>query len=80
MTDWEIYRALRKHPAGGRGVRAGRHRAGSGRETRLRRYLADIRHRTLSVRGDDLLAMGMKKGPAVGRILETTAGSCVWKG
>jgi tRNA nucleotidyltransferase (CCA-adding enzyme) len=37
---------------------------------RLRRYITDLRHRTLSVSGDDLLAMGMKKGPAVGRLLE----------
>jgi hypothetical protein len=37
---------------------------------RLRRYLNDIRHRTLSVTGDDLHAIGMKRDPAMGRLLE----------
>ena len=69
MRDWDIYRALRSIPLeavvfGLAGIEPGVV------ENRLRRYLADIRHRTLSVKGDDLLAMGMKKGPAVGRVLE----------
>ena len=69
MSDWDIYRALRSIPLEAlvfalAGIEPGVV------ETRLRRYLADIRHRTLSVKGDDLLALGMKKGPAVGRILE----------
>ena len=69
MRDWDIYRTLRSIPLeavvfGLAGIEAGVV------ENRLRRYLADIRHRTLSVRGDDILALGMKKGPAVGRILE----------
>jgi len=37
---------------------------------RLRRYLTELRTRTLSVGGDDILALGVKKGPGVGRILE----------
>jgi len=69
MRDWDIYRALRSIPLEAvvfalAGIEPGVV------ESRLRRYLADIRHRTLSVKGDDLLAMGMKRGPAVGRILE----------
>jgi tRNA nucleotidyltransferase (CCA-adding enzyme) len=69
MRDWEIYRTLRSMPLeavvfGLAGIEPGVV------ETRLRRYLADIRHRTLSIKGDDLLALGMKKGPPVGRILE----------
>jgi tRNA nucleotidyltransferase (CCA-adding enzyme) len=69
MRDWDIYRALRSIPLeavvfGLAGIEPGEV------EERLRRFLTDIRHRTLSVKGDDLLAMGMKKGPAVGRILE----------
>jgi hypothetical protein len=69
MRDWNVYRALRHIPLeavvfGLAGMEPGVV------ENRLRRYLADIRHRTLSVKGDDLLALGMKKGPAVGRILE----------
>ena len=55
---------------GGRGVRDRRLSRSARRGDRLRRYLADIRHRTLSVGGSDLLAMGMKRDPAVGRILE----------
>ena len=39
-------------------------------QERLRRYLITLRTRTLSVGGDDILALGAKKGPAVGRILE----------
>ena len=69
MRDWDVYRALRSIPLeavvfGLAGIEPG------AVEGRLRRYLVDIRHRTLTVKGDDLLAMGMKKGPAVGRILE----------
>jgi tRNA nucleotidyltransferase (CCA-adding enzyme) len=69
MRDWEIYRALRSMPPEAvlfalAGLQPGVV------EERLRRYLSDIRHRMLNVGGDDLLAMGMKKGPAVGRVLE----------
>jgi tRNA nucleotidyltransferase (CCA-adding enzyme) len=69
MRDWDVYRALRSIPLEAvvfalAGIEPGVV------ETRLTRYLGDIRHRTLSVTGDDLLAMGMKKGPALGRVLE----------
>ena len=69
MRDWDIYRALRSIPLdavlfGLAGIEPGEV------ESRLRRYLVDIRHRTVSVKGDDLLALGMKKGPAVGRVLD----------
>jgi len=69
MRDWDVYRALRSIPL--EAVVFGLANIEPGPvEARLRSYLQDIRHRTLSVKGDDLLAMGMKKGPAVGRILE----------
>ena len=77
MRDWDIYRALRSIPLeavlfGLAGMEPGVV------ETRLRRYLADIRHRTLSVKGEDLLAMGMKKGrPSAGSSRDCR--SCVWK-
>jgi tRNA nucleotidyltransferase (CCA-adding enzyme) len=69
MRDWDVYRALRSIPLEAvvfalAGIEPGLV------ETRLTRYLSDIRYRTLSVTGDDLLAMGMKKGPALGRVLE----------
>jgi tRNA nucleotidyltransferase (CCA-adding enzyme) len=76
MKDWDIYRALRSIPL--EAVVFGLACIEPGVvETRLRRYLADIRHRTISVKGDDLLAMGMKKGPAVGRVLDRLQELCV---
>ncbi len=73
MSDWEIYRALRTTPVEALVF------ALAGMEpglvcTRVRRYVTDIRHRTLHVTGDDLLALGMKKGPGVGRVLERLKG------
>ncbi len=69
MTDWDVYRALRGTPDealvfGLAGMKPGV------AEQRLRHYLANLRFRTLSVSGDDILALGAKKGPSVGRILE----------
>jgi tRNA nucleotidyltransferase (CCA-adding enzyme) len=69
MSDWEVYRVLRTTPDEAlllalAGLSPGR------AESRLRRYLSELRSRTLSVGGDDVLALGAKKGPAVGRILE----------
>jgi len=69
MNDWEVYRALRTTPVEALVFALGSMEPGPA-ETRLRRYLTDIRHRTLSISGDDLLALGVKKGPAVGRMLE----------
>jgi tRNA nucleotidyltransferase (CCA-adding enzyme) len=69
MSDWDVYRTVRNsHPealvfalaAGEAGLA----------EERLRRYLTVLRTRTLSVGGDDIIALGAKKGPSVGRILE----------
>jgi tRNA nucleotidyltransferase (CCA-adding enzyme) len=69
MRDWDVYRALRRIPLEAVLFALALVEPGAV-EDRLRRYLADIRHRTLTVGGEDLLAMGMKKGPAVGRVLE----------
>jgi tRNA nucleotidyltransferase (CCA-adding enzyme) len=69
MTDWDICRSLRHDPVEALVFAL----AGMGEgpaETRVRRYVTEIRHRKLSVTGDDLLALGAKKGPAVGRLLE----------
>jgi tRNA nucleotidyltransferase (CCA-adding enzyme) len=69
MTDWQIYKALRKTSV--EAVVFALAQSESERaQDRLRRYVADIRHRTLSVTGDDLHALGMKRDPAVGRVLE----------
>lgn len=69
MTDWEIYQALRKTSVEALVFAIAGCEDCPARE-RLRRYLEDIRYRTITVSGDDLLAMGMKKDPAVGRVLE----------
>jgi tRNA nucleotidyltransferase (CCA-adding enzyme) len=69
MSDWDVYRALRNTPDEAlvfalAGIAPGIS------EQRLRRYLSELRFRTLSVSGDDILALGSAKGPAVGDILE----------
>ena len=69
MSDWEIFKALRKTPIEAlvfaiAGTPSGR------THDRLKRYLTVLRHRTLSVGGDDIIALGVKKGPAVGKVLE----------
>jgi tRNA nucleotidyltransferase (CCA-adding enzyme) len=69
MTDWDIYRALRATPDEALVFALGCMAPGTAEE-RLRRYLSELRLRTLTVSGDDILALGAKKGPAVGRVLE----------
>jgi tRNA nucleotidyltransferase (CCA-adding enzyme) len=69
MSDWEVYRALRAAPDEALVFALAGMVPGFAAE-RLRRYLTELRTRTLSVGGDDILALGVKKGPVVGRILE----------
>jgi len=69
MSDWQIERALHTTPVEALIFALAGLSAGPA-QTRLRLYLEEIRHRTLSVSGDDLLSLGMKKGPTVGRMLE----------
>jgi tRNA nucleotidyltransferase (CCA-adding enzyme) len=69
MTDWEVYTTLRTTSDEALVFALAGTSSGAA-ESRLRRYLTDLRHRTLSVDGDDILALGAKKGPSVGRILE----------
>jgi tRNA nucleotidyltransferase (CCA-adding enzyme) len=69
MADWDVFRALRKYPLEALVLAMGEMEQGPACE-RTRRYIADIRHRTLSVTGSDLLTIGVKKGPGVGRLLE----------
>ena len=69
MTDWDVYRVLRNTPV--EALVFGLAAMGEGQASeRLRRYLTELRWRTLSVTGDDVLALGVKKGPGVGRVLE----------
>lgn len=69
MTDWEVFKALRRIPVEAL-VFALASVDGHEARLRLRRYLTDIRYRTLSLTGNDLHAMGMKRGPAMGRVLD----------
>jgi tRNA nucleotidyltransferase (CCA-adding enzyme) len=69
MSDWEVYRSLRSAPEEALVFALAGMAPGLAAD-RLRRYLTELRTRTLSVSGDDILALGVKKGPVVGRILE----------
>ncbi len=69
MSDWEIYKALRKTSVEALVFALAGLEDEKSRQ-RLRRYLTEIRHRTISVNGDDLHALGMKRDPSVGRVLE----------
>jgi tRNA nucleotidyltransferase (CCA-adding enzyme) len=69
MSDWEIDKALRKTSVEAV-IFALAGLESDVAATRLRRYLTEIRHRTLSITGDDLHALGMKRNPAVGHVLE----------
>lgn len=67
--EWEVYRALRNTPAEALVFVLASLPPGLAAE-RLRAYLTDLRHRKLSVGGNDLLELGVKKGPEVGKMLE----------
>ncbi len=69
MTDWEIFRTLRSTPEEALLFALAGMEPGVASE-RLGRYLTELRSRTLSVSGDDIMALGAEKGPAVGSILE----------
>jgi tRNA nucleotidyltransferase (CCA-adding enzyme) len=69
MSDWEVYKTLRGAPEEALVFALAQTPAGLAAD-RLRRYITELRMRTLSVGGDDILALGVKKGPGVGRILE----------
>ncbi|MCX8032812.1 MAG: CBS domain-containing protein [Thermoleophilia bacterium] len=69
MDEWEVFKTLRRAPAESLVFALGVTENQTARE-RIRAYLTDLRYRSLSVTGDDLIALGMKKGPQVGRMLE----------
>jgi len=69
MRDWEIHLALRNAPLEAL-VFALAGLAPGLAQRRMRSYLTDIRHRVLTVTGRDVLALGVPRGPGVGRILE----------
>jgi tRNA nucleotidyltransferase (CCA-adding enzyme) len=69
LSDWDIYRSLRTTSDEAL-VFALAGMAPGTAEWRLRRYLTELRSRSLSIGGDDILALGARKGPGVGKILE----------
>ncbi len=69
MSDWDIYRALRNTSVEAIVFAIASCEACPARD-RLRRYLGEIRQRTISVGGEELLAMGMERGPGIGQVLE----------
>ena len=69
MSDWDVYKALRTTPVEALVFALAGMDDGPAAE-RVRRYLTVLRHRSLSIGGDDILALGVKKGPPVGRMLE----------
>ncbi len=69
MSEWDIYKTLRATSEEALLFALARMSEGQPAD-RLRSYLTELRHRTLSVSGDDILAMGAKKGPGVGKVLE----------
>ncbi len=70
MTDWEVYEVLHQVPAEAVLFTLAQTPDGPA-AVRLRRFLGEIRHRsTLGVDGADLIALGVREGPQVGRILD----------
>jgi tRNA nucleotidyltransferase (CCA-adding enzyme) len=69
MSDWEVYRTLRTTSEEALVFTLAGMEPGAAEE-RLRRYLTETRLRTLSIGGADIISLGVKKGPAVGRMLE----------
>lgn len=67
--DWDVYRLLRKVPVEAIAFALGRAPEGRGRD-RLERFLGVLRGRTLEVSGADVLALGAREGPGVGRVLD----------
>lgn len=68
MSDWEVYELLSKVPVETLLLtlaRCGEGPAGG----RVRDYLLRLRRRRLNVTGADILALGVRQGPEVGRLL-----------
>ncbi len=47
---------------------------GSAAEDRLRRFVVELRHVSLSITGDDLAQLGLAESPAVGHVLDAVLG------
>jgi len=69
MSDWDVYKALRRTPLEALVFALAGISEGLAYD-RIRRYLTVLRNRKLSIGGDDLIELGAKKGPPVGRLLE----------
>ncbi len=69
MTDWEVYKVLRNSHVEALVFALGEMPEALTKD-RILWYLTELRHRTIAVGGDDIIELGVKKGPGVGRILE----------
>ncbi|MBU2602183.1 MAG: CBS domain-containing protein [Actinobacteria bacterium] len=70
LGDWELFRLLRKVPVEAVVFCMGRAGAGTAR-AQFERFLEVLRARTLEISGADLIALGAREGPGVGRILQS---------
>jgi tRNA nucleotidyltransferase (CCA-adding enzyme) len=68
LSDWEVFELLRKVPVESVVLAISRLEEGPA-AVRLQDYLLRLRWRRLSVTGGDLLALGVRQGPDIGRLL-----------
>ena len=69
LGDWDLYRLLHAAPVESVVFALG-HSESGGAQERFRRYLGVLRRRRLQITGADVLVLGARQGPAVGRVLE----------
>jgi len=70
IGDWDLYRLLDAAPVESVVFALG-HSESDGAQERFRRYLGVLRRRQLRITGADVIALGARQGPDVGKVLET---------
>ena len=69
LGDWDLYHLLHSAPVESVVFALGHSKSVAAQE-RFRRYLSVLRRRRLQITGADVIALGARQGPAVGRVLE----------
>ena len=69
LGDWDLYRLLDAAPVESVVFALG-HSESVAAEERFRRYLGVLRRRRLQITGADVIALGARQGPGVGKVLE----------
>lgn len=69
LGDWDLYRLLDAAPVESLVFALG-HSESVAAQERFRRYLGVLRRRRLKITGADVIALGTRQGPAVGKVLE----------